>query len=412
MYLQSNITYNSLRSDERIVEYAKTQQDENRNKQTLDNATIFYQQEILLSLFDFKLIEKYLMEIEKQIAEHFSTEYGNEWIKKLKEKSSLYIKYARRFELDLLKFFEEPFLPEKNIPLLDRIHKAAEWYEGDLKEFINIFLQSPAQTDNNTLAKDFNTKAGLLLDEANMKVYLLAGIEKGFSLDKFLEHKSNYSKKATVINSYSGKSSFVPKEVKHAKLYLALKEKRDELCSENNLPPYMICSTESIVDMSNALPLHLNDLSKVSGFGKHRLKKFGNEFLSIIQEYCNSNNLDSNIESLPVKRLRKTSVMVNKSDTKLISYDLFRQGKNVEEISKERKLAVSTIESHLGYFIETGKLGLHELLNENKMSLIKKVVKENKGLTFSELKIGNPEISYCELHWFAAAEKYNATQLN
>lgn len=53
-------------------------------------------------------------------------------------------------------------------------------------------------------------------------------------------------------------------------------------------------------------------------------------------------------------------------DTKRVSYDLFMQGKNIEEIARERHLVASTIASHLGHYIQTGELDINLLVDMRK----------------------------------------------
>ena len=53
-----------------------------------------------------------------------------------------------------------------------------------------------------------------------------------------------------------------------------------------------------------------------------------------------------------------------RGDTKLVSLSLFREGKSLTEIAKERNLNVRTIEGHLAEFVKTGEVLAHELIDE------------------------------------------------
>lgn len=117
----------------------------------------------------------------------------------------------------------------------------------------------------------------------------------------------------------------------------------------------MVCGTISLEQMANYLPQTLQALDKISGFGKIKLKQFGNDFTFIIQNYCEQNNIEPVAEMMPEKKVIKAKSKKQKPDTKKLSFGLYKEGKTIVEISKERNLSPTTIEGHLAYFIESGR---------------------------------------------------------
>jgi uncharacterized protein YpbB len=59
-----------------------------------------------------------------------------------------------------------------------------------------------------------------------------------------------------------------------------------------------------------------------------------------------------------------------KGETQRISLELFRNGKTIAEIAKERNFAVSTIEGHLTGFVKTGEVAVTELVPPEKIAVI------------------------------------------
>ncbi len=59
-----------------------------------------------------------------------------------------------------------------------------------------------------------------------------------------------------------------------------------------------------------------------------------------------------------------------KTDSFRISLDLFKNGQSIEEISKERDLAISTIEGHLALFIKTGELSIDKFLSPSDLKIL------------------------------------------
>ncbi len=101
-------------------------------------------------------------------------------------------------------------------------------------------------------------------------------------------------------------------------------------------------------------------------------------------------------QSAEKKRTKKTDKK-DKTPTKTISYDLFREGKSVAEIAQIRGLVASTIEGHLAAYVATGELDVLTLLSEDKLA---KIAAEYQGKekSFGQIKaILGDEISYGEI---------------
>ena len=68
-------------------------------------------------------------------------------------------------------------------------------------------------------------------------------------------------------------------------LYLKLKELRKSLADENNVPAYVIFSDVSLHEMATAMPIDNDAFLNISGVGKIKLEKWGDLFVSTIQEH-------------------------------------------------------------------------------------------------------------------------------
>jgi nucleoside-triphosphatase THEP1 len=60
-----------------------------------------------------------------------------------------------------------------------------------------------------------------------------------------------------------------------------------------------------------------------------------------------------------------------------LSYEMFTAGKSIPEIAKEREMVISTIESHLGSFVEKGELDILKVIDEDKISEIRSALKKH-----------------------------------
>lgn len=190
-------------------------------------------------------------------------------------------------------------------------------------------------------------------------------------------------------------------------LFENLKQLRNKIAHEENVPAYIIFSDSSLLDLATYLPLTQSDLPKISGFGAYKVEKYGRPFLEVIQDFCNSNNLESRIHLKQPKRETKprtTERNPRPGDTMRISYNLFKQGKNMAAIAEERGLSLTTIETHLSAYIAIGELLVDDFVTFSKQQAIQKEVALHGVQSLKVLKENLPEeISYGEIRMVVAA---------
>ena len=74
-----------------------------------------------------------------------------------------------------------------------------------------------------------------------------------------------------------------------------------------------------------------------------------------------------------------------------------------EEIAKDRGFAKSTIEGHMGYWLERREIGILALMNKKRLKYLEKHIPKDFDGSHSELKETIPKgISYSEIKWLEA----------
>ncbi len=144
------------------------------------------------------------------------------------------------------------------------------------------------------------------------------------------------------IKSLSEKSHEKIKTVKNAKsrdlpeekmpLFEKLRELRFKISSEEKVPPFMIFSDLSLIDMCNKLPVNEKQFIDVSGVGKQKLEKYGAVFTDEILQFCESNKLE-----LPPDKVR-----ISKEDSRIMalpSEDIINQIDTRKELLGVREIA-------------------------------------------------------------------------
>lgn len=165
-----------------------------------------------------------------------------------------------------------------------------------------------------------------------------------------------------------------------------LKQLRKEIATEENVPAYIILSDVTLIELATYLPQNKTDLMKISGFGEVKVDRYGSKIWKKIEEYCHERNLTSRMELKSPKRIRKER-KEKVTDTKQQSFELFRDGKSIQQIAELRNLSTSTIEGHLAFYIAEGTLRLEDIIDDmEKIEAIKDIVKKIGGATLTPIK--------------------------
>ncbi|WP_220392785.1 DNA helicase RecQ [Chitinophaga lutea] len=188
-------------------------------------------------------------------------------------------------------------------------------------------------------------------------------------------------------------------EIGNPALFQELKQLRRQLADRENVPPYIIFSDATLVELCNYLPLKGSDLSKISGFGDVKLAKYGDVFLDAVQTFCIRHRLNTQMHLKTQARPRPRKSRTETGGTQRQSLDLFLEGLAIEEIAARRNLSVSTIENHLAEFVRKGELDVRELVpDEYRVATILKTVEAMGGYAIAPIKekLGN-DITYGEI---------------
>ncbi|HRH64998.1 MAG TPA: DNA helicase RecQ [Bacteroidia bacterium] len=181
-------------------------------------------------------------------------------------------------------------------------------------------------------------------------------------------------------------------------LFDELKQLRQHIARNENVPPYIVFNDATLVELATYLPLDQDHLSAITGFGQVKVLKYGTAFLKNIQDYCFRNNLETRIQGKPARWKPAKEKQSKTSDTKRISLELFQQGLSIDEIAGRRNLSYGTIDVHLMHFILTGEINVLKFVSKEKIPPILKAIDEHGDLQLSVLKnVLGDDFSYSEI---------------
>lgn len=160
-------------------------------------------------------------------------------------------------------------------------------------------------------------------------------------------------------------------------LFERLRKLRYELSLEENIPAYLIFNDATLREIERVRPTSTDEFLTISGVGQRKLEVYGDVFIAEILDF--------------MKSKPKTS---KKTDTQLVTYELYKSGMSIDEISVKRKLKPTTIYSHIAKLYSDGKdIDIYDFVTKNEVTSIRKAKKELESPT--ALK---PYFEYFEEH--------------
>jgi PIF1-like helicase/Helix-turn-helix domain/HRDC domain/Helicase len=337
-----------------------------------------------------------------------------QWLQSFTQQYNQQKAVADKFAIRAHELMKEEAVIENNAALQKRINDAAGYFIPVINALKNDLQNHEIITEHKEIAAILDEPMQELMHAFIKTTYLLQYAIKPFEVAGFLRHKLNLAIPRTQISTYAAnkKQTAVSGDIPNPELYFSLRIWRDRICNEQNLPVYLVANADTLKEICLYLPLSKEHLLLLSGFGKAKAERFGDDILDIVESYCYQYGLESNIEakSASPKRQRKEKSTEPKdtTPTKLVTFNLYKEGKTVAEIAEFRKLAASTIEGHLADMVRTGELEVSTLVSAEKMEQIKAAMREGtEEDKFGDLKnkLG-ANISYAEikavanhLHW-------------
>lgn len=280
-------------------------------------------------------------------------------------------------ESDLSRFHREYI-----IKLLDELFDFVP-----LQSYFNLLLR--------TIDEHFYRKYPRLLDE-----YKRVGMMFGELTDVARKFRIQYSR---IVNDMGhGDDSLLHERVRKASKYFFVKaEELDALRKKTKI------ETENA-----AVKKQFDD----------RFSTFSDELslkLSLLKHESADNTVFSTADYLSTKakcllgnndktpKEKKQKVKQPKVLTREISYNMFVGGMSIEQIAKERNLTFNTVFSHLATYVESGKIGMGELVSDKHQQELQEYVERNpRPTSLTAVKEAvNPSITYNEIRLFFGVNK-------
>jgi ATP-dependent DNA helicase RecQ len=151
-------------------------------------------------------------------------------------------------------------------------------------------------------------------------------------------------------------------------LFKLLKSLRKQVSKKMDVPPFVIFQDPSLEEMATRYPINHAELERITGVGKGKAKKYGNEFVSLIKAYVEEKEIDRP-EDLVVKSI------VRKSGVKVFIIQSIDRKVNFEDIAQSKGLTMEELLDEIEAIINSGtKLNVdyyvENVLDEENLDII------------------------------------------
>lgn len=126
----------------------------------------------------------------------------------------------------------------------------------------------------------------------------------------------------------------------NSELFERLRTLRKEIATELAVPPFVVFSDSTLRDLCKLLPETDEEFLVAKGVGLQKQQRFGKQFIEVIQAYKAENHIEQSVKPI-------IGSLKDKIPSHEISYELYKEGLNINQIAKQRELNPVTIESHI-----------------------------------------------------------------
>lgn len=135
-------------------------------------------------------------------------------------------------------------------------------------------------------------------------------------------------------------------------LFELLRKKRKELADAAQVPPYVIFSDRTLVDMAAYFPQSLKSMLDMHGIGQVKLVHYGEIFLAVVQSYCAAKKIGEKPKE--TKRQAAPAAQMTLNPRHLQVAEAYNLGRTIDELMDEYQVKEGTILDHLARYAQDG----------------------------------------------------------
>lgn len=175
--------------------------------------------------------------------------------------------------------------------------------------------------------------------------------------------KKPYSIMMPIDRDYSSEKTVVVTSTGHGaldqNLLNLLKDIRLQVAKENDVKPWVVFFDPSLEDMATQYPISMEDLAKISGVSRGKAERYGQDFIEIIKEYVEANEIERP-DDFVMKQV------ANKSRAKVSIIQGVDKKLPLEDIARTANMSMEDLLGEMDIIVKSGtKLDIDYYIEEN-----------------------------------------------
>lgn len=307
MVLSSAISMGSVKTDGAIAAYTRDASNNEPDQDQLNRSKVAFQQSLLFDMFDFREIKQAFFQLQRIVQEHdrvLVPSLADDVIAMGASLDKDFYKVAESFQRQLSGLLQEEQLPEDNEQLQERVRKACAYFVDKARFVLQDALKKfDLETDNKAIKKSLTDAFGRLQKASHIKTAVFNYGVDGFDTLGYLKTKANadidYEAMLKVVPAT--KKAPAVKGNSHPELYSSLWKWRNDVATDKGVAVFVVLPQKSLIELVEQMPSNLQELEKIKGIGKTKVKTFGREILEIIADYCDRKGVDRHPMEIKLK---------------------------------------------------------------------------------------------------------------
>jgi len=164
-------------------------------------------------------------------------------------------------------------------------------------------------------------------------------------------------------------------------LFAILRQKRKEMADESGVPPYVIFSDRTLIEMAAYYPQSRKSLLNIAGVGQAKLEKYGDAFLDVLKAYCEKHQLKERTRAQKSEET-KTEIATR---TRIVAEE-FNDGASIQELMVKHGVKANTILDHLNKFLLAG----NKLRSDNDLQSLSSALPDQQKAAFTAFEELSP----------------------
>ncbi len=283
--LKSPVNYDSIVIDKQVAHFSSTKPDEIFINRELEHSKKQFKYSLLIQLYNFASINSiarswtHTTNGEEPSFNEETIPFVTDICKQLEDIEQV----ADKFRIQLKRIVRQDTVDIEF--LKERLNSSSTYFIDKIDKLIDSIKKSPATTDSKANAKEYDESITTIFTEIALKKHLIKSTSQNFNVELYFTSRNNFNIPNLDVKSYSRAKSKVQFKSEHPDLLNELLQIRNYISENENLPPYIVAATKTLVQMADYMPQTEKELLKIYGIGKKKAARFGAQFLEVINNY-------------------------------------------------------------------------------------------------------------------------------